>query len=195
MKRFALVGAVVVAALGVGAGASPAFADSSPTVTVTSPIQSGADAQTVGSATFTRAAQSDGSSVVTVAASVPGGISESHLCYSTQPFTSRVPPGQCPLSQGNTGSTATYQLSSSATGTLYFQLHVVTSGNTAYAGWQSGKPFYGNVAVDAPAASTSVPVGTLGGLGVALLAGMALLWTTRRARPATIAEVGQTSRH
>ena len=177
MRRLVVV---FIGALVFGAGA-PAWASSGSSVTVTSPIQAGSDAQTVGSATFTRTVAADGTSAVTVHAAVPEGIQESSLCWATEPFTSRVAPGQCPLSQGKTGSTVDYQVSSSSTGTLYFQLHVATEGgDTAYAGWQPGKPFYGNVAVDAPSVSTSVPVGAFGGLGVAGLAGVALIRANRR---------------
>lgn len=196
MKRFALVGAVVVAAgLVVGTGASPAFADST---TLTSPVKAGSNAVTVGSAAFTRTQQSDGSALITLHGSIPKGITESSLCWSTKAYTSRVSPGQCPLSQGNTGTAVDYTLvvpAAQAKGTLHFQFHVTTGPDTAFAGWHSGNPFYGTVALAAPAPPTSVPVGTFGGLGVAVLAGIALLWTTRRARPTTLAELGQISRH
>jgi hypothetical protein len=176
---------VLVALVAVGLLSWPAVAQADGATTVTSPIKAGSDAITVGSATFTRTTAADGSSVVTVHGSVPGGISESHLCYSTQPFTSRVSPGGCQLSQGNTGSVVDYRVTftgADATATIYFQFHVVTKGDTAFAGWQRGSPFYGNVAMDAPASSTSVPVGAFGGMGLAAAAAIALAVTSRRRR-------------
>ena len=177
--------------LGTTAGVQPAAAsttttasDASPVV-VTSPIKAGSDAVTVGQATFTRTNSSSTNTTVQVHGSVPGGIIESHLCYGTAPFTKRVPPGQCQLSQGNTGTSVDYSVPVSggdAGRTLYFQFHVVTGSDTAYAGWQSGSPFYGNVAVAAPAGSTSVPVGALGGIGLAGLVAVVFLASNRRSR-------------
>jgi hypothetical protein len=163
--------------------AGPAVATTA-TRTVTSPIASGSDDQNIGTATFTRTLNDDGTTTVKVVGQVSDGISESHLCYSdTGPFTSRISPGQCPLSQGSTGTSVTYTVNfptSDASKALYFQFHLVSKGNTAYAGWHSGKPFYGNVQVDPAEAGTSVPVGTVGGIGIAAIAGVALLVGLRR---------------
>jgi MYXO-CTERM domain-containing protein len=163
--------------------AGPASATTA-TRTVTSPIKTGSDAKTVGTATFTRTLNNDGTTTVTVVGQVGDGIKESHLCYSdTGPFTSRVSPGSCPLGQGDTGTSVTYSVSfpaSDASKPLYFQFHLVSKGNTAYAGWHSGSPFYGNVQVDPAEAGTPVPVGTVGGIGLAAVAGVALLVGLRR---------------
>jgi hypothetical protein len=70
--------------------------------------------------------------------------------------------------------------------TVYFQVHAVTGADTAFAGWRGGKPFYGNVAVDPPGGGTPLPVGTLGGLGFAALAGVALAAVIGRRRPARL---------
>jgi MYXO-CTERM domain-containing protein len=154
------------------------------TRTVTSPISAGNNADKIGTATFTRTLNSDGTTTVTVVGQVSDGIKESHLCYSdTGPFTSRVSAGQCPVGQGNTGTSVSYTVNfpaSDASKPLYFQFHVVSKGNTAYAGWHSGSPFYGNVQVDPAEAGTPVPVGTVGGIGLAAVAGVALLVGLRR---------------
>jgi hypothetical protein len=151
-----------------------ASADPSP---VTSPIGAGNNNQNVGSATFTRSADNSGNETLTVDISVPGGIAEDHLCLSTTAFTSRVSPGQCAYAHQNLGGATSDQyvvdLGTTYFGqTLYAQLHVATSnGATAYAGWQPGSPFYGNVAIDAVA--KGVPAAPLLGgfmpLGLAVL--------------------------
>jgi hypothetical protein len=173
-------------ALVLGAAAffgGPASATSA-TRTVTSPIATGSKGDNIGTATFTRTLNSDGTTTVTIVGQVSDGISESHLCYSdTGPFTGRISPGQCPLGQGSTGTSVTYTVNfatADASKALYFQFHLVSKGNTAYAGWQSGKPFYGNVEVDPAEAGTPVPVGTVGGIGMAAVAGAALLVGLRR---------------
>jgi hypothetical protein len=151
-----------------------ASADPSP---VTSPIGAGNNNQNVGSATFTRSADNSGNETLTVDISVPGGIAEDHLCLSTTAFTSRVSPCQCAYAHQNLGGATSDQyvvdLGTTYFGqTLYAQLHVATSnGATAYAGWQPGSPFYGNVAIDAVA--KGVPAAPLLGgfmpLGLAVL--------------------------
>jgi hypothetical protein len=160
----------------VGALAVPAAqADPSP---VTSPIQAGNTATTVGSATFTRSADNTGHETLTVDLSVSPGIDEDHLCLSDTAFTSRVPPGQCAYAHTNLGGATTDQfvidLGTTYFGkTIYAQLHIATSdGQTAYAGWQAGNPFYGNVAIDAVA--EGVPTAPL--LGSWLPLGLAVLF-------------------
>lgn len=155
--------------------AQPASADQSP---VTSPIQAGSDHQTIGSATFTRSADSSGNETLTVDISTSVGIAEDHLCLSDAAYTSRVSPGQCAYSHTSLGGATTDQyvvdLGAAYFGkTIYVQLHVATSdGQTAYAGWQDGKPFYGNVAIDAVA--EGVPSAPL--LGSWLPVGLAVLF-------------------
>jgi len=172
----------IVAAVVVMAG--PASADPSP---VTSPIEAGNTHTVVGSATFTRTENGDGTETLTVDISVPGGITEDHLCLSDTAFTSRVPPGQCAYSHSNLNGATTDQfvvnVGSTYLGeTIYAQLHVVTQGETAYAGWQDGTPFYGNVAIDpvapgvpaAPLLGAWMPVG-LAGLFIAGMGAVVLL--------------------
>ena len=144
-------------------------------------IRANSSGDLVGSARLSRSAASDGTETLTLAMTVPAGISESSVCLAAAPFTSRSSPGQCPYGQGNTGTAANYQIplgTSYAGKTLYVQAHVVTRADTAYAGWQAGSPFYGNVAVAAPG-STPVPAGALGGVGLALLVGIAALLLRR----------------
>ena len=174
-----------VALLGAGvviAGASPAFA-TNPTNVVTSDISAGSDAVVVGQATFTRTLNDDGTTTVQVVGNVPGGIKESELCYTDAgPYTSRVSPGQCQLSQGKTGTSVTYTVgfpASDASKSLYFQFHI-DNGDTAFAGWHDGNPFYGNVEVQPAESGTSVPVGTVGGLGLAGVMGIGLVLALRR---------------
>jgi hypothetical protein len=146
---------------------------------VTSDIRAGSKGDLVGTAEFQRMVGPDGTESLSVRLSIPAGIRESHLCISREPYASRVPPGTCPANEQNGEATATYlfPLPASYSGrAAYVQAHAVTAGGeTAYAGWQSGSPFYGNVAVPAVGAATEVPVGSLGGLGLALLLGAALL--------------------
>ncbi len=170
-----------------------ASADPSP---VTSPIQAGNNHTTVGSATFTRSANGDGTETLTVQLSVPGGIAQDHLCLSDTAFTSRVSPGQCPYAHeslnGATSDTFTVNVGTAYLGkTIYAQLHVATTdGQTAFAGWQAGNPFYGNVAIDALPVAGAPAAPLLGrwmplGLGVLFVAGMgAVVW--RRRRPAFV---------
>jgi hypothetical protein len=162
--------------------AAPAAADAS--VTVTSTIGAGNNGTPVGTATLTRTVTSSGERL-TVDAQVPGGIKDSALCLSSEPFTERVSAGQCPYSQGNTGTTVHYDVPvpDSISGALYVQFHIRTQGATAFAGWQpaadGGGSFYGNVAVPDPSDGTPVPVTALG--GVALAAVLSVTFLVRRA--------------
>ena len=145
---FAAAGLVVLAAFPVVTAAPAAAA----TTTLTVDIRAGADGVLVGSANFQRTVASDGSDTLTLVLSVPGGIKESHVCLSDQPFTKRVSPGRCPFSQSSTGTSASYTIPLGTTyagRTVHVQAHVVTKGNSAYAGWQPG--WFGEVAVPAPA--------------------------------------------
>ena len=177
IRRISVLAAGLIAS--VALAVPSASADQSP---VSSPIQAGNDHQTVGSATFTRSADDSGNETLTVDLSVPGGITEDHLCLSDTAYTERVSPGQCAYGHGSVGGATTDQfvvdLGSTYYGeTIYAQLHVVTNGATAYAGWQPGSPFYGNVAIDAvaegvpsaPLLGSWLPVGLavifLGGVG------------------------------
>lgn len=196
VTRAALAAAVGAGAVTVAiAGPASAATECSQTgATVTCAVQTGNDGRDVGQATFTRTTNADGTTSVAVHGAVPDGISESQLCYQdTGPYTSRVSPGQCPLSQGNTGTTVDYTVNFPTGDTakaLYFQFHVVTKGDTAFAGWRNdSSPFYGNAEVDAAGGSTSVPVGTVGGLGLALALGAGLAVGLRRRRATSPAGV------
>jgi hypothetical protein len=176
-----------LAGLAIGAFAVlPTTAALATDTTVTSDIRANSEGNLVGTAQLQRSAASDGTETLSLHMSIPGGITESSVCLAAQPFTSRASPGSCPYAQGATGTTADYQIAlgtSDSGQTLYVQAHAVTQGNTAYVGWQAGQPFFGNVAVAAPS-STPVPVGALGGLGLALLGGAAFL--TRRRHPVRV---------
>jgi hypothetical protein len=176
-RRRAVTGAIAVLALlaGAVAGAAPVAATgtSGPKTTVTSPIQAGSEGTPVGEAKLVRTHGED-EDVLFVELKVGGGIEESHLCLDDEPFTRRVPPGQCQYQQGDTGTRARYliDLPASYDGeTVYVQAHVATAGETAYAGWtrpSRGGAFFGNVAVEDPAGDeTPVPVGTAGALALA----------------------------
>jgi hypothetical protein len=175
-----LAGGLLLAAVGPAAAAA---------TTASADVGAGSTGAKVGTATFTRTAASGGTETLAVNLSVPGGITESTVCLSAQPFTSRVSPGQCPYKLGATGTSASYSINLGSTYAgkpLYAQVHVVTNGDTAFAGWQSGNPFYGNVQLAAALADTTVPVLPVGGLLTAALAaaGLAgLLARRRRAAP------------
>ena len=159
--------------------AGPASAAGSITVDVLA----GNTAAKVGTATFTRSLQSNGSETLTVHFAVPGGIEASHVCLQAQPFSGRVSPGQCPYTQGATGTSADYTIDLGRTYVgrdLFVQASVVTNNTTAFAGWLDGSPFYGNVRLAADAAT--VPVGALGGLALALILAVALGTRLRRRR-------------
>ena len=180
-----LCGLVVPMALAVPA----AVADTSP---VTSTIGAGNNNQPVGSATFTRSADNSGNETLTVDISVPGGIAEDHLCISDTAYTARVSPGQCAYAHQGLGGATTdhYVVTLGQTyfgKTIYAQLHIATSnGDTAYAGWQPGSPFYGNVAIDAVAQGVpSAPLlGSWAPIGLVILfvAGIALVLRRRRSQ-------------
>ncbi len=191
--RAAASAAALVVAAGALFATSPASATNTTstttagtTLTVSSPIQAGPDATTIGQATFIRTKASDGTTTVVVRGLVPDGMSESHLCFDTAPYTSRQSPGSCQLAQEKlSGDVVEYTVTfpaSDAERTLYFQLHVVSRATTAYAGWQPGSPFFGNVAVAAPGGGTPLPMGSLGGITLATVAAIALWAATRRRR-------------
>ena len=170
-----------------------AVADPSP---VTSTIGAGNDDQPIGSATFTRSADNNGNETLTVDISLSsGGIAEDHLCLSTTAYTSRQSPGSCAYAHQNLGGVTTDEfvvdLGQSYFGqTIYAQLHIATSnGQTAYAGWHDGNPFYGNVAIDAVAQGVpSAPLlGTWAPIGLVVLfvGGVALVVRRQRIHSAS----------
>lgn len=183
-----ICGLVVPLALAVPA----AVADQSP---VTSTIGAGSNDTPVGSATFTRTADNSGNETLTVDLSVSEGIAEDQLCLSDTAYTSRVSPGSCPYAHQNLNGATSDQfvvdLGTAYFGkTVYAQLHVATSnGDTAYAGWQPGNPFYGNVAIDAVAKGVpSAPLlGSWAPLGLVVLfvGGIGLVVARRRGNAAS----------
>ncbi|HEX5038801.1 MAG TPA: hypothetical protein VFW95_01535 [Candidatus Limnocylindria bacterium] len=97
----------------------------------------------------------------------PSVFIDSHLCVSADPFTVRIPPGQCQFAAAGAAS-GTYDVvlppSTFPPGTVPFsdglgpfcaQIHVAYNrpglartalgGGSAYAGWEPGSPFFGNV--------------------------------------------------
>ena len=171
---------VCAVAMAVLAGTAPALAAD---VTVSAEIRANRTADLIGNAQFVRTAAADGSEVLNVRLDVPRGMSESHICLASEPFTRRVPAGSCPYAQGATGTSAVYSIPLAASDvgrTVYVQAHVASRGDTAYAGWTDGQPgFYGNVAVAAPGDPTEVPPGALGGLGLAGILGVTILLMRR----------------
>lgn len=127
-------------------------------------IRTGAKGEDVGDAFFLR----EGSTFrVRLFLTAPNTFIESHVCLSADPFTERIPPGQCQY-QAQGAAAATYDLalppSEFPAGTTPFddplasfctQVHIkfgapglaLTSGGggSAFAGWEPGQPFYGNV--------------------------------------------------
>lgn len=181
-----LVAVAALVVLGAASAAPVGAGAESTTTTVQSPIKAGAKGTKVGQATLERT-RTAGAQTLTITLSVPGGIAESHVCLSDQPFTQRVAPGQCPYAQGATGTKATYVIDlGTRTDTVYVQAHVVTGQDTAYAGWQpadGNASFYGNVAVADPGGDgTPVPVGAIGVLALSgmVAGGLALRLGARR---------------
>jgi hypothetical protein len=180
-RRRLLLVALVLA----GWGLTPVAARADGTsTTVTSPIRAGNDGHVVGSATFTRTRTSSGQRLAIVL-TVDGGISSSHVCVSDHAFTAKNSPGQCPYTTGAAPSSVSYDIDlGSATGTVYVQAHVFTAqGESAYAGWHAGNPFYGNLAIADPGGDgTPVPIGAVGALllSTAVAGGVAVRRVGRR---------------
>jgi hypothetical protein len=161
--------------------------------TVTSTVGEGANDTYVGTANFTLSGGSGGSVVVDIAIAVSGDTG-AFVCLSPTAFTSRVNPSKCSspdvfANLASSGGSVTLPASflSGVTGdTIYAQLHVsisggssvATSGGTsgstssgsAFAGWTSGTPFYGNVALPLPQTSGAIGPSLIGVAGISLLA-------------------------
>ncbi len=134
---------------------------------VASPIREGSDGTPVGGANFDRSMNSDGQEILTIRLSVPGGMSADFVCLSHDAFTERVAAGQCDYSHdplnGATSDEFSVNLGTDYVNEpVYVQLHVgvVMPAGTAFAGWQDGQPFYGNVQVD-PTPIEGVPAAPL----------------------------------
>ena len=92
---------------------------------------------------------------------------ESHVCLSADPFTLRIPPGQCQF-QAQSAAASSYDITlppatfplglvpfEDPLGAFCAQVHIKYAqpelsltrdgGGSAFAGWQSGRPFYGNL--------------------------------------------------
>ncbi len=171
------------ALLSIGALAGPALGESSST---TVDVAAGADGVVVGTATFTRTSDADGNETLDIELAVEGGISESAVCLSDEPFTSRLPRGRCPYRLGADGATYSIDLGTAYAGeTTYVQVSVATGDETAFAGLVSANPPYGNVELAATAA-VPLPPTALGGLALPALLGATVLLgqvARRRARP------------
>ena len=194
MTRRTRIRTLAVAAFALRAavfGAAPALA------ATTVAIRAGATGDPIGTATLDRTLQGDGSEVVTIRLDLTGSgptLEEVHVCVGGDPFTGRKPPGRCAFSA--TGLSGTTFVGDLDLGTAYLgrpvclQPHLAVlsadgrSTATAYAGWTTGRPFFGSVCLGPD--GTEVPAGTAGGLGLALLVagglGVALLGSRRAAR-------------
>lgn len=179
-----LCGAIIALSLSM----TPASAE---TATTTVDIRSGNKGEVVGTATFTRTATNSGDDELTVELNVAGGIDESHLCIADEPFTSRASPGLCPYSQAATGTTARFVIplgTAHAGEPVFAQASVVTADATAFAGWQDGRPFFGNLRIEAVIGTVEAPAGGLVGafaLTVLIGAALALRLSRRRTRVRT----------
>jgi hypothetical protein len=175
--------ALAAGVLALGA-ATPAVATGGGGLTkqVNSAIKAGSKGETVGFGSFTRT-RYESSQKLKVTLYVERGISDSHVCVGAKPFTSRVPPGQCRHASDTPSTTHTHYVDlADAAGPVYVQAHVATSDDqTAYAGWQSGNPFYGNLEIPDPGDGTPVPIGAIGALLLSgLVAGGLVLRGARR---------------
>lgn len=132
---------------------STGAAQAADSVSTTVDIGAGETATKVGTATFTLTATK-----LTIESSYEAGVtlSESHACIDDEPFSERIPPGQCQFSN----TTGDYDIALDTvdpplTGTtVCAQVHYVVSGGaaggegsqTAYAGHEDDKEgFFGNV--------------------------------------------------
>jgi len=177
-KKFLLF--VAVASIGVVSVITPAFA------ATTVDIGQGNVGTKIGTASYTRTLQGDGSKVIGVSIDITGSgehLTKVHVCTAAEPFTKRIPPGQCQfVFDGVTGTTFTRDLNigSGYVGKqVCLQNHVdvaldadATVTNTGYAAWVAGSPFYGSVCLDPT--GTQVPVGTWGALGLSAVVAVAL---------------------
>jgi uncharacterized repeat protein (TIGR01451 family) len=128
-----------------------------------SDIRSGSKGDDIGDAFFLR---DDDVLRIRLFLDAPNTFIESHVCLSAGAFTDRIPPGQCQYQEQGAASD-TYDISLPPTefpsGTIPFsnplgafcaQVHIAYTapglatteegGGSAFAGWQSGKPFYGS---------------------------------------------------
>ncbi|MFO1536685.1 MAG: hypothetical protein ACKOVH_02510, partial [Actinomycetota bacterium] len=138
--------ALVATLAGVVLLAAPALA------ATTVPIRIGNTGETIGTATFTRTLQGDGTERIAMTLDVTGSgrtLDEVHVCVGADPFTGRIPPERCRFGvTGLSGTTFTRDLD---LGTEYVgrrvclqpHLEVLStdgrSTDTGYAGWVSGK--------------------------------------------------------
>jgi hypothetical protein len=184
-------------------GFASVTASASTTTSTTSPIIGGNDGHVDGTATITNdpaagtvtitltpsAGLTFTGGFVCIADNNPANTGTTYFTYNTG-FTARVNPG------GDTNGcvTGTYFVlqqftnggpwvvtvpASFFTDGMYLQIHVnVSNGDTGFPCAVLGGSFYGNC--KDPGTSTEVPAGTIGGLGVAALAGGSLVFMQRR---------------
>lgn len=192
---------ILLAAVGLAALFSTTGVAQADAGQVVSSIREGNTGTPVGTANFDRSMNNDGTETLTISFQVVGGMSSDQLCLSHSAFTSRVTQPTCPdrYDQHPSLNGATTDQFTMNVGTdyvnepIYVQLHigVANPAGTAFAGWQSGNPFYGNVQVDstpvegvpaAPLLGSWMPIG-LGGLFVFGMGAMG--WRYRRRLTAT----------
>ena len=150
----------------------------------------------IGTATYTRTLQGDGSETLGVSIDVTGSgrhLTAVHVCVAATAFTSRTSPGQCafgfdPVS-GTTFSRSLDLGTSHVGSPVCIQNHVgvaadtdATVVDTAYAAWHSGSPFYGTFCLTP--AGTDQPIGAYGAIALTGLIGVgfAVLLVTGRRR-------------
>jgi len=129
-----------------------------------SDIRAGSQGEDIGDAFFLREGE-----VLSIRMflDAPNTFIESHVCLSGEPFTRRIAPGQCQF-QGTGGAAGSYDIAlppdsfpfggepfDDPLGAFCAQVHVKYSspglaltrlgGGSAFAGWESGIPFFGSI--------------------------------------------------
>jgi len=164
MRRAALVGALALLSLiaAVPASAAQTFPDPFGGDGIHSDIRAGSKGDDIGDAFFFR----DGAVLRIRMFLDDANFIETHVCVSASAFTDRIPPGQCQFQKAGPGASS-YDImlppASFPSGTEPFtdplasfcvQVHVKYTtalartedgGGSAFAGWQSGNPFFGNL--------------------------------------------------
>jgi uncharacterized repeat protein (TIGR01451 family) len=129
-----------------------------------SDIRAGSKGDDIGDAFFLR----EGASLsIRMFLDAPNTFIESHVCLSAAPFTHRIPPGQCQF-QATGAAAGSYDIAlppssfpldlapfDDPLGAFCAQVHVKYSspglaltrlgGGSAFAGWESGSPFFGSI--------------------------------------------------
>lgn len=157
-----IASALLLVAAAVPAAAVQTFPDPFGGAGIHSDIRAGSKGEDVGDAFFLR----DGALLSIRMFLDAADFIETHVCVSSSPFTERLPPGQCQYQE--TGAAAdSYDITlppatfpsgtdpfDDPLGAFCVQVHVkyttelartAKGGGGAFAGWQSGTPFYGNL--------------------------------------------------